>query len=67
MTATELINVIGKVGLWNTGRRQGSMYMRARVTVLDARMVFGRQDYLIQPVDGEGSAWVDAGAVVMDS
>ena len=66
MTAQELIGVIGKVGLWATGRREGVRFLRVRVKVVDARVVFGRKDYRIEPTDGEGTAWVDAGQVVMD-
>ena len=62
MTTKELIAVINKIGQWNTGKS-----MTVSVKIIDARRVFGRTDYKVEPVQGKGSAWVDAGMVSLDA
>lgn len=38
-----------------------------RVTILDAREVFGRSDYQVSPVTGTGTKWVSSDRVTLDA
>jgi hypothetical protein len=59
-TAKDMSDAIG---------RRGSLLgcagvdLRVYITVIDARQVFSRIDYQIEPVAGSGRAWVSAGRV----
>jgi hypothetical protein len=55
MTGKDLIRVIGQIGLYHTLNG-----LSIAVTVTDARNAFGRIDYQITPVSGNGSAWIEA-------
>lgn len=57
-TARTLSIPIGSTGL--LAIHQGADVLRVQVTIMDARRVFARTDLLVQPVAGEGMAWVDA-------
>jgi hypothetical protein len=48
---------IGKMGLLTVDT------LRIRVTVLDARLIFGRTDFQVTPVDGQGEMWVESSRV----
>ena len=54
MSAAELAGLIGRETLADLEPRG----LRVRVRIIDARHVFGRIDARIEPVAGEGSAWV---------
>lgn len=36
----------------------GSSTMRVAVTIVDARMSYGQVNYQVEPVTGQGTAWV---------
>jgi len=55
MTYQELANIVGKRG--SIELLPGVTFA---VTILDGRMAYGRQDILVEPVEGEGAAWVSA-------
>lgn len=56
-TAANLAVFIGCTGTLHTGD------LHIAVTVLDARRVWDRTDYLIRPVSGSGQQWVSAARV----
>lgn len=66
MTAAQLIAHIGRTGLWYAPQPALRDGLRFRVTVIDARQVFGRLDYRIQPIAGQGAAWIEARTVTLD-
>jgi hypothetical protein len=55
-SAQELMTNVGSVA--ELAIERGGL--RVLVRVLDAREVFGRTDYLVQPECGRGTAWVSA-------
>ena len=57
MTAKELAVNIGKKGFLDIGN------MQVHVTIIDVRQVFHRVDFLVTPVDGNGSTWVESSRV----
>lgn len=59
MTVKELASFIGKQGFLNIDN------MQVKVTVMDVRQVFGRIDFQITPMDGNGNNWVEASRVNM--
>ena len=61
MNAKALSEVIGKQGLWNA---IGSFLVP--VLISDARVNYGRTDYEITPVGGQGTGWVDAKSVKVE-
>jgi hypothetical protein len=56
----ELAPKTGKVGTLITG--EGSL--RIHVRILDSRVSYGRDQYYVTPVAGDGEKWVDALRVV---
>jgi len=61
-TTATLAHTIGRIGALTTERSQLSI----RVRVIDARTVYNRTDFQIEPTDGTGRAWVDAARVRLD-
>lgn len=57
MTAKELSDYIGRTGDWTVNAGAG---VSVKVTVEDARVMFGRVDFLITPVAGSGTQWIDS-------
>jgi hypothetical protein len=51
---------IGKTGLLTI------QTLRVRVTVMDVRVTFGRTDFQVTPVDGQGQLWVESSRVAFD-
>ena len=58
MSAREMQEHLGKEGVLTIGALQ------IRVTVEDVRKVYNRIDFLVAPVAGGGTDWVDAHRVV---
>jgi hypothetical protein len=58
MTAANLAALVASTGFLQAGD------LSIAVTVLDARTVYGRTDYLVTPRDGHGQQWVAADRVV---
>lgn len=54
MTTREAALVLDTVRTLSMGE------LRVEVVVLDVRTVFGRTDYLVTPVAGSGTTWVDS-------
>ncbi|WP_163549158.1 hypothetical protein [Candidatus Frankia nodulisporulans] len=60
MTLTEARALIGTDRLWlapGTGRTLGKLLVG--VSVLDARVSYGRPQLQVQPLSGRGRRWVD--------
>lgn len=57
MSVKEMAANIGKVGLLSI------QSLRVRVTVLDVRVTFGRIDFQVTPVDGQGDVWIESSRV----
>ena len=64
MTAAEVVQLLGRVG--SLDLTSDRVPISVRVTVYDVRQVFGRRDYLVEPVAGRGRAWVSADRVKLD-
>lgn len=64
MTAAELAGVLGRSGLLDLSADR--VPFSVAVVVRDARRVFGRVDYLAEPVAGRGRVWVSADRVTLD-
>jgi hypothetical protein len=64
MTVAELVAVIDRGGLLDLTADR--VPLSVRVVVRDARRVFGRVDYLVEPTQGRGRAWVSADRVRLD-
>jgi hypothetical protein len=56
MSVAELAQLVGRVGLLDL--TSDRVAISVRVTIHDAREVFGRRDVLVEPVEGRGRAWV---------
>ena len=56
MTLLTLQAAIGKTALFADPRGA----LRFRVTIKDAKQSYGNTRYLVEPVSGDGSRWVDA-------
>jgi hypothetical protein len=54
-----------KSAVGRTGRIQVSA-MAVRVRVIDTRRAYGRFECLVEPVAGEGRAWMTADKVALD-
>ena len=52
MTYREAATYVGKLGVLHT---EG---LRINVRIIDARKAYGRIDVLVEPIGGEGEAWV---------
>lgn len=61
-TAQELALNIGKRGQL----RVSGTALTFAVTVTDARNRYGNLDYKVKPVDGNGEAWHQADAIILD-
>lgn len=72
LTGKQASSYIGRTGTLhlNGSGRPGWMQtpdkMAVKVKVLDAREAFGRVDLFVQPVAGEGAAWVEARRVTLE-
>lgn len=60
MTTSAMAKLIGRTGLLREGE------LLVAVEVREVREVYGRLDYLVIPLAGEGSAWVSAERVTLD-
>ena len=54
MKLRELTKQIDKIALFY------SESMRFRVKIIDVKTAFGRIDYLVEPIAGDGSKWVSS-------
>lgn len=61
MKVSELAGLIGREGVIRMSKG-----FTARVRVLDARMNYGKLQYLVTSASGEGKAWVEARRVAFD-
>lgn len=57
MTARELAEMVGKAGTYSVNS------LKIDVVVLDAKQVYGRVDFLIEPKAGSGRIWVASSSV----
>lgn len=64
MSAAELGKYVGAVGLLDL--TASGVPFSVPVSVVDARRVFGRLDFLAEPVGGRGRAWVAADRVRLE-
>jgi hypothetical protein len=64
VTAAEVVELLGRVG--SLDLTSDRVPISVRVTVHDVRQVFGRRDYLVEPVAGRGRAWVSSDRVRLD-
>jgi hypothetical protein len=55
MSATQMIEMVGKVGTIPLGKE-----MFVSVEILDAKNAYGSVRYLVQPVAGSGTEWIAA-------
>lgn len=63
-TVAETKHLIGQVGDWRV--KVGPVWLTFQVTINDVRAgTWGRTDYLIQPVRGDGEGWVSADSVAL--
>jgi len=62
MTALELTRVLGKEGTLR-GNRDNPLTVGVRVK--DARIRFGRMDFLVSPLSGSGEVWVESDRVTL--
>lgn len=60
LTAKEINKYLGKVGFLETENHK----LRVKVECVDVRESFGRLDVQVEPVDGNGSAWVSESRMV---
>lgn len=60
MTTNDKIKLIGKSGLLNCGG------LKFNVEILDCRESFGRTDFQVKPVSGEGVKWVSSESVTIN-
>ena len=58
MTIRQLIATVGQSGL--TGTLSVEKSLRVAVRIVDAREVYGRTDYLVEPIQGSGQQWVSS-------
>jgi hypothetical protein len=61
MNTLELSQAIGKTGLLSAS------VLSVRVTIVDAKIAYGNVRYLVTPVSGTGSVWVDSGRVSFEN
>lgn len=61
MTSVQLQKYIGREGIFAQ-----SSNIKFRVRVVDAKHNFGRLDFLIAPVAGEGERWASETTVILD-
>jgi hypothetical protein len=62
MSAREMVKLIGREGLARIPMRSG-VVLYVPVKIADVRSSYGRDDVMIVPVGGKGSAWVVASSV----
>lgn len=58
MRATALASMVGLVGYLRAERSPGDG-LRFKVRILDTKTAYGKVRYLVEPVDGIGTAWVE--------
>lgn len=58
LTSNQLAQAVGRTAVLKTPQA-----VRFLVTILDARVSYGRTQYQITPQAGDGSAWVDETSV----
>jgi hypothetical protein len=58
MTVNELSKAVGKTALFQAGTLHFTCY------VLDARFSYGKPQFLIRPVAGDGERWVEISSLV---
>lgn len=64
MSVKGLAGLIGKEGLLSLRERA----LRPRVRITDVRSTgFGRTDVLVEPLEGDGEAWVMLDSMILDS
>lgn len=61
MTATEMMQYVNKTGLIAMDG------LKVEVSIIDARRSWGKLQYEITPVNGEGRKWVDAERVKLNA
>jgi hypothetical protein len=61
MNTLELSQAIGKTGLLSAS------VLSVRVTITDAKIAYGNVRYLVTPVSGTGSVWVDSSRVSFEN
>lgn len=59
MTASELASWVGADGTLDADG------LKVAVRIIDARQVYGRLQFLVTPMHGEGARWVDASRVMV--
>jgi hypothetical protein len=59
MTVSQLQQVMGKTVFYV---HKG---MKFKVAIIDVRTVYGKVQYQILPIDGQGKVWVDSGSVIV--
>jgi hypothetical protein len=59
LTGFDLADHIGRTGSLRVGE------LKIDVRIADARQVWGRLDYLVSPVAGQGAEWVSAERVAL--
>lgn len=57
MTSREMLALLDSTGLLTIDQAGGTL--RVPVTITDCRESFGRDDVLVTPVGGSGTAWVN--------
>lgn len=60
MTIKEMAQALGKQGTITVGT------MKVNVMVQDVRKVFGRLDYQVEAMHGQGTTWVSADKVTLN-
>jgi hypothetical protein len=58
MTLKKLKTYLGRSALWTPQSRAAGATIRVRVTIEALRQRYGRDEALIMPHTGKGSAWV---------
>jgi hypothetical protein len=58
MTASEAVKHVGKLGhIVTEGRKESQLSVNVRVT--DVRVAYGKIQYQITPLSGNGLVWID--------
>jgi len=67
MNTLELSKAIGKIGSIRGGVGQVGDTITYNVRITDAKIAYGNVRYLVTPVSGTGSVWVDSGRVSFEN
>lgn len=62
MSVNELVKMVGRTG---TVYARGEMSVSVRI--VDAKISYGAVRYLIEPIAGRGSAWVNLDTIELDN